>query len=324
MNRPAKQALNRAGADTVERSTATAGLWSTAMATVMALLLTASLLALGGCAEKTVRVKTGERVVCTYGEQVSSSVHTIKAPASEAGKYSVRTRTVTCARHTQLEQIYAEAQAAIEKKDLESAKKKLTQIVAVDSSFRSAASQLDEISKGRTPTVDRTGSTGPTSPATAGGSQNPTSSTNANPGGTGNTGGTPKPEGPVASLLIYTPDTLAGYRALPAAADVFAISREYLPRQAGQVVALVIQVEQHRSAGAARQWLSEEVKRRYTHSARNVRIEGRDAYIATDGRRFAIIGWVEGAVSVAIEAEAATKPADVIDELRAVAAAVMR
>ncbi len=317
----------RQGSQTVMRRTDSGVTESTRLVftLLVAALLAAMPLVLGGCGEKEVSVRTGERVVCTYGEEVSSSVRTIKVPADEAAEHSVRTRRVTCDRHTQLEKLYAEAQAAIEKKDLATAKKKLAEVVEGDSSFRLASRQLEDISSGRTPTVDggAPGGSGTSSPSTGGGSQPATPT-----GGTDSGGSTPKepsrPEGPVASLLAYTPDALAGYRVRPPAADVFLISREYLPLTEGPIVAIVIQVEQHRSTQAARKWLADNVKAKYTHSAQNVRIDGRDTYMANDGRRFAIVGWSEGPVSVAIEAEAAAKPGDVTQGLRTVAAAVIK
>ncbi len=137
------------------------------LVTVIALIATLSIVVSlsSGCAEKTVTVQTGERVVCTYGEEVSSTVHAVKVPADEANKYSVRTKRIKCDRHAQLEALYGEAQNAISKGDLATAEKKLAQVVASDTSFASAASQLADIKSGRKPAVDRatTGSTAPSS-----------------------------------------------------------------------------------------------------------------------------------------------------------------
>ncbi len=287
---------------------------TTAFALTLAVALTLS----AGCSARTVSVKSGERVVCTYGEQVSSTVRTIEVPAKEAGEYSVTTRRITCAKHTQLERLYAEAQSALSKRDFASAKKQLAQIVVLDSSFGAAQQQLNDLNKSKTPAPD-----GASSPGSSAATTPSTPATSTTKPGAGKPGSA-KPEGPVASLLVYTPDTLAGYRALPVAADVFSVNREYRAREKGSIVAFVIAAEQQRSTSAAKSWLRDNVKLHYEQSARNVRIDGRDVYMATDGSRFAIIAWAEGPITIAIEAEATGKPSEALADLQSIAAAVVR
>lgn len=281
-------------------------LWVTGLSLVVALGTTS---AVTGCAKRMVSVETGQRVVCTYGEIVSSTVRTVRVPAREAGKYSVTTKRITCARHTQLEKLYAEAQAALGKNDLTTAKAKLAEVVKIDATYKSASSQLKAIQAGNTPTAD--GSSGP-------GSSGSTGSTSTPPGGGTTPGGT-KPEGPVASLLIYTPDSIDGFKARPVVADAFSISRQYLPLSSGDISSLVIVAEQFRSSSAAQDWLKTNVRGRYMRSADNVQIGKRTAYLATDGRRFAIIAWSEGPIAVAIEADAGSNPSSAFTLLKAVA-----
>ncbi len=282
-------------------------LWVTALSLVVALGTTS---AVTGCAKRMVSVETGQRVVCTYGEIVSSTVHTVRVPAREAGKYSVTTTRITCAKHTQLEKLYAEAQAALGKKDLTTAKAKLAEVVKIDATYKSASSQLKAIQAGNTPTAD--GSSGP-------GSSGSTGSTSTTPPGSGTTPGGTKPEGPVASLLVYTPDSIDGFKARPVVADAFSISRQYLSLSSADVSSLVIVAEQFRSSSAAQNWLKTNVRGRYTRSADNVQIGKRTAYLATDGQRFAIIAWTEGPIAVAIEADAGSGPTSAFTLLKAVA-----
>lgn len=260
------------------------------------------------CSPRTVAVKTGQRVVCTYGEQVDSTVRTIRVPAKDAGKYSVKTVTVTCDKHRALEQAYVAAQIALAKKDFATAKAELEKVVKVDSTYRLARRQLDEIVAGKEPAPDTGTNAGGTTPSTP-----PTSTT---------PGAQDPPVGPVASLLVYTPDSLAGYRAEQVAADVFSVSRVYLPTSSTQIKALVIVAEQHQSAEAAKNWVRDNVRQRYTQSGRNVRVGDHDAYVGTDGTRFAVIAWTEGPIAVAVEADTKGKPNEVLAQLQQLASSL--
>jgi hypothetical protein len=278
-----------------------------AILTLGVLLLATAVLA--GCGLRTVSVKTGEIVVCTSGEQVSSSVRTIRVPAKEAGKYSVKTTRITCEKHAQLEKLYSEAQTALESQDFKTAQTKLTELVKIDATYKLASKQLTAIKQGEKPTPDGAAGTPASAPATG----------TAPPGNQGKPGETAKPEGPVASLLVYTPDSLAGFKAQPVGSDAFSVSRQYLPVAAGDIASLVVYAEQRNSDQDAKSWVSANVKQRYTQSARNVRIGKRDAYLATDGRRFAIIAWTEGPITVAVEADAGASPSSAFRQLQAVA-----
>ena len=280
------------------------------VALVLVVLFSASLTS---CAQRKVEVKTGERVVCTYGEQVESTVRTIKVRAKDAGKYSVKTVTVLCDKHRALEESYAAAQAAITQGDLAKAKTELEKVVKVDPNYKLAKKQLGEISAGKTPTPDSSGSsagTGPTIPSVV-----PTETT---------PGDDTPPEGPVASLLVYTPDTLSGLRAEKVIADTFSVSRNYLPATPSDIAAIVVVAEQHRSVQAAQDWLRDNIRAGYTQSARNVRVGSHDGYMGTDGSRFAAIAWTEGPVTVAIEADAKGDPSAVLGQLQNLASQIAR
>ncbi len=141
--------------------------------------------------------------------------------------------------------------------------KKLEAIVAVDSGFKSASSQLAEVRQGAG------GSTTTTSGASAGGSSGSKSP------GTTKPGEAAKPEGPVASLLRYTPDTLPGFKALPVVADTFSLSREYRATGSGALTALVIAVEQHGSPKVRRGLAQDGRQARIHRAPRTVRVGSR-------------------------------------------------
>lgn len=290
--------------------------------------LSASLFMLGGC-QKKIDVKSGTRTVCTYGEVVSQKVKTISVPADKAGSYRVRTVTVTCDRHTRLEELYAEAQADITKGDLAAAKVKLTQVVASDKTYRSAAKQLNEIKAGKKPSPDTTtkpvvskpttstpapGSTSPTSPGA------PSPSPVTPPAVQDPAPGDETPTGPIVSMLEWAPDAITGYKAAKVVADTMSLSRQYVPLAGTNTVALVIAAEQYRDAKTATAALGAYAKRPFPENSSTVTVNGHTAYFGTDSTRFAMLAFTDGAVLVQIEmAGALGKQASLKDELVAVA-----
>lgn len=247
--------------------------------------LVLALLAASGC-QKKVEVQAGTRTVCTYGEAVSNDVRAVTVAADKAGSYRVVTKTVTCDRHSKIEALYEAAQDDIAKGDLTAAKAKLTQVIASDSKFRQAQAQLDTIVAGKKPTPD-TGGNEPTTGST------PTTTT-PKPGDE-------DPTGPVLSMLKWAPDTLTGFTAVGPTVDAMSFSRQYSPQSGSKVVSLVIAAEQFRSPDYAKAALDSQVKSAYPRDAKQVTVNGHKAYVGTDGRRFAILGFTQGAVLVQLE-----------------------
>jgi len=263
----------------------------------------AAILALTGCGEKTVKVKTGELVVCTYGETVSSTVKTIEVPASKAADYKVTTKKVTCARHRALEAVYAAAQKAIAEGDLEAARAKLAEVLAMEPTFKKAAQQAKDIDAGKKPTADTStgGSTG---------------------GNTG--GGTGVPEAPVAGLAKWVPDTLAGYKADEVIADANALTREYVPSSSSKLVSVVVVAEQYKTAAAAKAAATDTIAKQYPTSRSNATAEGRTLLFGVKGSSFAAVAWTEDAVLIVIEAYAKSgTPSALKSDLQSIASAII-
>jgi hypothetical protein len=238
-----------------------------------------------GCAPK-VEVRTGTKVICTYGEVVSDDIRTIKVPAADVAKYSVRTVTRICDTHTRLEALYREAQDAIAAGDLATAKKKLEAVIALDAGFAQAGAQLGIIASGGTPKAD-------SAPVPSG---TTTSTPKPGDGTTGN---------PAESLLAWAPDAISGYTASKPTIDPLSIARQYVPASDAKPVTFVIVVEQFRNNAGAKVGLKEQVTSRYTRNKATLTVNGRSVYYGTDGRRYAAIGFVDGSVMVALEMSAA-------------------
>ncbi len=250
---------------------------------LIALVLIFTLLGATGCQRK-VEVKTGTRVVCTYGHVITDNVRTISVPAKNASRYRIKTVTKTCDKHAQLEKLNAEAQDAIEKGDLKTAETKLKQIVVIDRSFGSAQSQLDTIAKGGTPAVNRSDTANPSK--TDAGTKTP---------------GESNPNTPQGKLTSWMPDKLTGYTAAKPALDVFSATREYVPGAKPDIIQLVIVAEQTQSAKTAAEQLARDVKSRHPKNSETIKINGHDVYFGTDGRRLAAVGFTDGSVMVAAQ-----------------------
>jgi hypothetical protein len=273
---------------------------------IIAVVLTLVLaLAAAGCGERMVKVQTGERVVCTYGEVVSSTVKTIEVPASKVTDYKVVTKTVTCSKHKAIEALYAAAQKAIQAGDLKTARGKLAEVLALDANFRKAAEQATQIDAGTKPVPDAgTGGTGSTTPTPPGGGV---------------------PEGPVASLSVWVPDALAGYKADPVEADSVSLTRQYVPSGSKPVSSLVVVAEQYKDAGAAKAAASSTIAGQYSTGRATVTVKGRAVLFGTmSSKQFAAIAWNEGAVLIVVEAYSSAGGAGGLkDELASVAAALI-
>lgn len=258
------------------------------MKRLLIVLAVVGALALTGCTQPKVKVRTGEKITCTYGEVIKDTVKEIEVPKAEAGSYMSSTRIITCPRHQLLEKLYAEAQAAIGAGDLKTAQAKLEEIVKSDKAFKKAAQQLADVKAGKKPTPDTSADPG-TTPA------------NQDPGSQDPTGTNGIPEGPVASLAVFVPDTVAGYKADAVIADAFRLTRDYVPTTAGDIGAVVVVAEQFKSTDAAKAAVSALMSSDYTGGRTSVSVEGRTLQFGTYGK-YAALAWNEGGARIVIEA----------------------
>ena len=260
--------------------------------TVVAIVLVAALAGIGaaGCQRK-VEVKSGTITKCTAGEIISNDVKTITVPANKAGAYSVRTLVITCDKHATLAKLYAEAQAAIVATDPKLAAAKLAEVLAIDPTYRKAAEQAASIAKGSKTPVDN--------------APPPSTTPTTTEPGTPDTPGEPPATG---ALSRWAPDAISGFTAGKLLADSLTISREYLPSGSSSASALVIVAEQFRTAGDAQAGLAKQVKQAYPKDAATLKVKGHDAYFGTDGKKFAVLAFTDGAVMVALELTTSSSP----------------
>lgn len=240
-----------------------------------------------GCKTRTVTVRSGEVVICTAGEILEDTTEELDVPADEVADYSVTTKVITCDRHGNLADLYAEAQALLDAGDSEGAREKLASIVDRDPAFRNAKQQLADIDAGKKPSTD----TG-TPPA------DETPDTPATP----DAPGSDEVVGPIATLINYVPDSLSGYSAQEIIVDPVMLTRFYLP-VSNDADQLVISAEQTVDATTAKAAV-EAAKSSYPLNAATVDLGGTKAYFGTQGG-FAFVSFAQGAVFVSVELHAA-------------------
>jgi hypothetical protein len=243
--------------------------------------IVASVGLLSAC-QRMVDVQNGTRVVDSQGRVISEDIQTLRVPADKAGAYRVQIITRDATSTPAVAQLYDDAQKALTTGNLKLAQQKLDQVIAIQPDYRKAKVQSDALKKGQKVAPDTT----PSKPATS----------------------TPKPQTPSqppaapSALLDWAPDTLTGFTATKAAVDPLSISREYSPSSGNPAKSLVIVAEQFRTSAAAKTALETNVKQRYTKNASSSTIHGHSVYFGTDGARFAVVGFTDGAVMVALEA----------------------
>jgi hypothetical protein len=282
----------------------------------VSLILALSAGPLAGC-RRAVKVMTGERVVCTYGEVVSDTIREIEVPEADAGKYVTTTRTITCDRHKRLESLYALVQEALASGDTSSAAKSLTEIVKLDPSYRRSAEQLKQIREGRKPKPDTSAST-PSGPGSS-----PTTSPPSTPGTT--PGPSPTPGGPMENYRFLLPDALPGFSVEALAVEELALTRAYVPKDKGRFDQLVIMVEQYQSSAGAKQAIDTRMRPEYGSSGEDVTVAGLSGYTGVNGQGFLILTLDRSGVLVTFELHATgAKAADLKSDLKTIAAGVLK
>lgn len=259
-----------------------------------------------GCKRDKVLVQDGEVVICTYGEIVSDTTEELEVSPNDVGDYGVKTSTIKCDLHTKLEDLYADAQTHIEKGDLGSARKSLSEVLKLDPSYRQARSQLTDIEAGKKPAVDSGTASGDTGSNTGGTTPGGTTPGGTTPGGTtpGGNSGTPgddAPTGPAMNMISYTPDRISGFVGQLPLVDAFVLTRDYLPVVPGKITKLVIVAEQFKDSAMAQERLESTIKTSYPAGASTVQVNGRPAYFGARGSVSAL-AFIDGAILVVIEA----------------------
>lgn len=253
-----------------------------------------------------VQVRTGTKIICTYGEVLKDSTRREWAFKWQADRYHVTYRRMLCQRHRTAEQLYARALKAVKSKDLRTAKDIFGEVAAIDPAFKDVGKQLQKL--------------GVTPPPADGGSNSSNSSggSSTKPGTSNKPGsGSTNPSGPLVSQL---PKTISGYRLTNDWGGDLGAGQTWVPTAKKDIQMLTIALEQTGSDAGATSRIKM-YKRSYSENARNLTIDGRPTYFGTDGRAFAVLLWHRGGVVYEMEVQTEGKPADARSPLSGIATA---
>lgn len=305
---------------------------------IVIVLVLALLIAGLACGEKQIKVRTGTRIVCKYGDLIKDDTRLISVPASEASKYSVRTVRRLCKKHKKIENLYRIAQQALSEGNETEAKKAVDQIIEKE---RELGKKIENAGDTKTK-VDIIGQTlleserraeatitltppvpGESQPPAGqplgtGGSASSTSGSGQTSSGTQTPGGSqPGPSPAPANLLSILPSDLPGYSLISEGQSVLAASRLYSAFNNPRVRFLTIAVQQFGNTREVQDWIDNTGKLHHSVNPQYVRIGNSVAYFGTDGREFAYVGWAKDSVMVELEmlAKDGVSPAELYDDI---------
>jgi hypothetical protein len=246
------------------------------------------ILALVGCTQLTVKVRTGERVVGSDGTVIREDIRTVEVPADQASRYGIK---VTVVDMGDFAAVYAVAQKLLASGTVDAARPLLERVERIRPGYRSTTKQLAAIKAGTTPKPD----------------------TGAPTTGTGTGGSTAKPPvkppvaGTPAGLASWIPTDIAGgYRGRTPDSDEIQTVRAYDPPGTALASSLVIVVKDLGDPNQAAATRRREVEAAYPSDRWTGTVAGRKAYYGTDSRKFAVLAVTDGGLLVTLEAGART------------------
>jgi hypothetical protein len=249
------------------------------------------LVILGAGAASFTKVKTGTRVVCKYHHLVRQDITAIWVPRWRVHDYGIRTTTITCGKHLQLEALRRQALEALKKGDTKAAKQLFEQIKAADPAFLDVNTQLDRIAAGQT-----------ASPGSTNGSSNP-------------------PPAPKIDLAALLPAALTGFSAGAIEQGTGYAGRNYRPKTPDRMQSLLVTVHSSGSAAAAEQFVIRVDKAGFPKNGQDTTVNGYVAYFGTDGATYATLAWAKGTITYELQAHAVGgNPAGLEPDLTAIAA----
>lgn len=262
--------------------------WLKIIAAVLVVLLVATGI---GFASLT-SVATGTKLVCKYNHTIRENISSTVVPRWSADDYGVLKTTITCQKHKRLEKLRADALAALEAGDTETAKKLFTEIRRIDPTFADVNTQLDRIAAKQP------------SPSSPGAPPNPAEPV------------------PVIDLPSMLPASLNGYKTGELDAGAAYASRNYRPDSQGKMQSLLATVHSAGTQTGAEQFIIRVDQAGFPKNAKNITVNGYAAYFGTNGTTYATLAWAKGTIVYELQAHSsAGNPAGLEQDLIALAAA---
>lgn len=252
--------------------------------------------------EKQVRVRAGTRIVCTYGETLSSTVKTLWVPESKANQYRVSTRTILCEKHRKAQEAFALGQALARLHKYPAALRAFKRAAKYDPKYKNVQAWI---------------ASGGRSGGSASGSTNSTSSgSSAGTSGGGSSSGGAE----TVNISAMIPSSLAGYRAGSLLKEPKSVSRDFVPKSQRIVQTLVIRAYDFGTQARAAQFINRVSRRVYAKSGKTTTFRNTKAYFGTQPPVYATFAWADRGVVRELLMESSTRqPAELYDRIVEVA-----
>ncbi len=306
---------------------------------LLILALSFSLLSCKKSDQEKVKVRTGTRVVCEYGELLEDNTRLVTVPKAKAEKYKIRTVRKLCLKHRRAENLYKQAEKALSNGDSGKAQEAFKKIMELDPKFRDTKKRLASLNEsivkqetaGSTSASEVEGQSTQVKPAPSVGSLASSITEGQAPGtsqsgvdipntGDGNSyTGEAGTSATNVDLVLFVPGTLTGYlTGSLSKSDTYA-SRDYSPQGAKQqlVEFLLITVHKLDSKDEAKLFI-DRVSRRafYANAQEPILREDRKAYFGTDETTYANLSWYDGNLVYEVQMQSATNsPSDLYNEI---------
>lgn len=288
---------------------------TTAVVAAIAVVLGVS--AVGSLAgERKVKVLSGGKTICVYGETLKNSVRSLWVPESRAGSYKVVTKRVLCDRHRLAQQWFQKGQALAKQGKPKQALQAFKKVAKYDPKFKDVETWIASDGKHG----DKASASG--NSANTGGSSTSADSGDSDPTGTSTDSGVIKDNTPVDAASLI-PASLTGYDLINSSAGKTEASREYRPvdKKAIPARVLIIRTYDRGSWQKAAAFVRNTSRRVYPGNRKTVkRWRGVNAYFGTQSTLYATFAWARGRGVRELLMESSTgRPKDLFNIMEAVA-----
>lgn len=276
------------------------------------LLLVFLTFSLAACKEATVKVRTGTRIVCKYGELLQDKTKEIRVSKAEVDKYHVVTLMKLCRKHQKLESLQKAAREALEAGDSGEAQEIIKEIGREEPKLRAAAEKKAGDQKAQLKVIEsvliqqEAKSIAKLESEASGNSPRPQDMGNS---------ASLKTEPPTATTEVvesgidlgsFLPLSITDYYAGSLNVGENFAARDFQPYGSKEVEFLLITVHLKESEETAKKFIEKVSKVAFPRDAQMVTIDGKTAYFGTDDTTYANLSWNEGKIVCEVQMMSAT------------------
>ncbi len=275
------------------------------------------------CIDTKVKVRTGTRIVCKYGELIKDNTKEIRVPKDQADEYHIVTLRKLCKKHQKLESLQKAANDALKSGNEEGAQEIIEKIVKEEPKLKEEVkkntgderAQLDAIKDALIQQQAKSIIELEGKP-----SSNPTSQQNANIPNPPKTEEPSQPPSNVAQpeiiLTSLLPVSISGYTTGSLSFGTNYAVRDFQPEDTREIEFLLITVHLEENEEEAKKFIEKVSKVAFSYDARTVKIDAKSAYFGTDETTYANLSWYDDRIAYEVQMMSAVgKPKALYDHI---------